>query len=209
MAARFRRPRGPVERLAAGLVAAAAAVAVLGVTQALLKSWVFLAAVALLTLAGAVRGPLPERTRAGRPASGLRLSLAEVDAMGDQDFGCALRDLLVRDGWTADRAGRQGGRAADVTGHHPRHGRIVLQAERTTVGAEVDVQVMHRAKGTAGPVHGADIAVVVTNGGLTRDAMAWGDQYGVHWIDRARLESWAAAGRPLHHLLPLPRRPLG
>ncbi|GAA1405022.1 hypothetical protein GCM10009639_51580 [Kitasatospora putterlickiae] len=149
-----------------------------------------------------------ERTRAERLA-GLRLSLAEVDAMGDQDFEYALRDLLVRDGWTADQVGRQGDQAADVIGHHPRHGRIVLQAKHTTVGAKVGVQVMYQVKGTAGPVHGADVAVVVTNGGLTRDAMAWGDQYGIHWIDRARLESWAAAGRPLHHLLPLPRRPLG
>ncbi|MFE6865061.1 restriction endonuclease [Kitasatospora sp. NPDC057692] len=208
MAARFRKPRGPVERLAAALVAAAVAVAVLGITQALLRSWVFLVAVALLTLAGAVCGPMLERTRTERLA-GLRLSLAEVDAMGDQDFEYALRDLLVRDGWTADQVGRQGDQAADVIGHHPRHGRIVLQAKHTTVGAKVGVQVMYQVKGTAGPVHGADVAVVVTNGGLTRDAMDWGDQYGVHWVDRARLESWAAAGRPLHHLLPLPRRPLG
>ncbi|WP_380280963.1 restriction endonuclease [Kitasatospora purpeofusca] len=208
MAARFRKPRGPVERLAAALVAAAVAVAVLGITQALLRSWVFLAAVALLTLAGAVCGPMLERTRTERLA-GLRLSLAEVDAMGDQDFEYALRDLLVRDGWTADQVGRQGDQAADVIGHHPRHGRIVLQAKHTTVGVKVGVQVMYQVKGTAGPVHGADVAVVVTNGGLTRDAMAWGDQYGVHWVDRDRLESWAAAGRPLHHLLPLPRRPLG
>ncbi|MET8699384.1 restriction endonuclease [Kitasatospora sp. NPDC004723] len=207
MAPPFRKPRGPVERLAAALVAAAVAVAVLGITQALLRSWVFLAAVAALALAGAVCGPMLERTRTERLA-GLRLSLAEVDAMGDQDFECALRDLLVRDGWTADQVGRQGDQAADVIGHHPRHGRIVLQAKHTTVGAKVGVQVMYQVKGTAGPVHGADVAVVVTNGGLTRDAMAWGDQYGVHWVDRARLESWAAVGRPLHHLLPLPRRPL-
>ncbi|MFF2656161.1 restriction endonuclease [Kitasatospora sp. NPDC058032] len=207
MALPFRKPRGPVERLAAALVAAAVAVAVLGITQALLRSWVFLAAVAALALAGAVCGPMLERTRTERLA-GLRLSLAEVDAMGDQDFEYALRDLLVRDGWTADQVGRQGDQAADVVGHHPRHGRIVLQAKHTTVGAKVGVQVMYQVKGTAGPVHGADVAVVVTNGGLTRDAMAWGDQYGVHWVDRARLESWAAVGRPLHHLLPLPRRPL-
>ncbi|MFE7192336.1 restriction endonuclease [Kitasatospora sp. NPDC057541] len=207
MAPPFRKPRGPVERLAAALVAAAVAVAVLGITQALLRSWVFLAVVAVLALAGAVCGPMLERTRTERLA-GLRLSLAEVDAMGDQDFEYALRDLLVRDGWTADQVGRQGDQAADVIGHHPRHGRIVLQAKHTTVGAKVGVQVMYQVKGTAGPVHGADVAVVVTNGALTRDAMAWGDQYGVHWVDRARLESWAAVGRPLHHLLPLPRRPL-
>ncbi|WP_327682429.1 restriction endonuclease [Kitasatospora sp. NBC_00458] len=208
MAARFRRPRGPVEQLAAALVGVAVAVAVLATAQALLRSWIFLAVVAVLALAAAACGPMLDRTRTERLA-GLRLSLAEVDAMGDQAFEFALRDLLVRDGWAADKVGRQGDRAADVIGLHPKHGRIVLQAKHTAVGAKVGVHVMYEVKGTAGPVHGADVAVVVTNGGLTRDAMAWGDEYGIHWVDRARLESWAARGLPLHHLLALPRRRLG
>ncbi len=137
----------------------------------------------------------------------LRLSLSGIDALGDQDFEYALRDLLVRDGWTARKVGQQGDQAADVIGQHPGLGRIVLQAKYTKVGAKVDSQVMYQVKGTAGPVHNADTAVVVTNGSLTRDARAWGDRHGIHWIDRDRLRQWAEHGIALHDLLRLPARP--
>ncbi|MFJ8210730.1 restriction endonuclease [Streptomyces sp. NPDC096033] len=65
---------------------------------------------------------------------------------------------------------------------------------------------MYEVNGTAGPVHGADHAVVVTNGSFTRDAMAWGDRHGVHWVDRDRLDQWAHEGKALHELLGLPAR---
>ncbi|CAL9332062.1 hypothetical protein SUDANB145_00086 [Streptomyces sp. enrichment culture] len=68
---------------------------------------------------------------------------------------------------------------------------------------------MYAVKGPAAPAHGADHAVVVTNGSFTRDAMAWGDRYGVHWVDRQRLRRRAEDGRALHELLGLPARPRG
>ncbi|WP_425575600.1 restriction endonuclease [Streptomyces gobitricini] len=135
------------------------------------------------------------------------MTLAEVDALSDVQFEFALRDLLIRDGWTARRVGQQGDQAADVIGQHPQYGRIVIQAKHTKVGAKVGSHVMYQVKGTAGPVHGANIAVVVTNGGFTRDAKHWGDQHHVHWIDRDRLHTWAQSGTPLRDLLRLhPRR---
>ncbi|MFJ2776804.1 MULTISPECIES: restriction endonuclease [unclassified Kitasatospora] len=202
----LRKPRGPVEHVAAAAVGVALAVLLLGAAQSLLRSWPFLAAVAVLALAAAARQPALDRARTERLAA-LRLTLAQVDALDDQAFEYALRDLLIRDGWSARKVGQQGDQAADVTGQHPSHGRIVLQAKHTRVGAKVGVHVMYEVKGTAGPVHGADIAVVVTNGTLTRDAMAWGDRHRIHWIDRPRLETWADRGTPLHDLLALPGRP--
>ncbi|MFF2898617.1 restriction endonuclease [Streptomyces sp. NPDC057966] len=124
----------------------------------------------------------------------------------DQEFEFALRDLLVRDGWTARQVGQKGDQAADVIGQHTQRGRIVLQAKHTTVGGKVDSKVMYQVKGTAGPVHRADIAVVVTNGGFTRDAKEWGERHQVHWVDRERLRQWAHDGVPLHTLLRLPAR---
>ena len=146
-----------------------------------------------------------ERLRATRLAS-LTITLAQIDMMGDQDFEFALRDLLIRDGWTARKVGQQGDQAADVIGEHPRWGRIVLQAKHTKVHAKVGSQVMYQVKGTASPVHGADAAVVVTNGSFTRDAAAWGDKHHIHWVDRDRLRPWAEHGVALHHLLRLPAR---
>ncbi|MFI8456151.1 restriction endonuclease [Kitasatospora sp. NPDC085464] len=204
-AVRVRRPRGAGERLGAALVAVAAAVLVVGVLQSLLRSWVFLAVVSAGCLLSAARGPALDRARTRRLAA-LRIPLATVDAMDDRAFEFALRDLLVRDGWSARQVGRHGDQAADVIGHHPRLGRIVLQAKHTRVAAKVGVHVMYQVKGTAGPAHGADVAVVVTNGGLTRDAKAWGDRHAVHWLDRARLAAWAEGGVPLEEVLRLRRR---
>ncbi|MFF4234044.1 restriction endonuclease [Streptomyces sp. NPDC001820] len=137
----------------------------------------------------------------------LRITLAEIDALDDQEFEIALRDLLVRDGWLARRVGQQGDQAADVIGQSTPLGRIVLQAKHTKVGGKVGSHVMYQVKGTAGPVHRADIAVVVTNGTFTRDAKAWGELHGIHWIDRDRLRAWAEHGTPLHRLLRFPQRP--
>ncbi len=66
---------------------------------------------------------------------------------------------------------------------------------------------MYEVNGTAGPVHRARHAVVVTNGTFTRDAMDWGERHGVHWVDRDRLRRWAENGMALHELLNLPARP--
>ncbi|WP_351229025.1 restriction endonuclease [Streptomyces sp. NPDC002133] len=139
----------------------------------------------------------------------LRITLARIDAMNDQDFEYALSDLLVRDGWTARRVGQQGDQAADVIGEHHRGGLIVLQAKHTKVGGKVGSHVMHQVKGAAGPVHRVDVAVVVTNGSFTRDAKIWGDRHQVHWVDRDWLRTWARNGTPLHDLLRLPDRPAG
>ncbi|CCA59357.1 MULTISPECIES: restriction endonuclease [Streptomyces] len=169
----------------------------------------------LLALAGlavaAVLAGLRVRDRLRRRADGerlarLRITLPELDTMGDQDFEYALRDLLVRDGWTARKVGGGGYQVADVIGVRPSLGRIVVQAKHTRVGGKVDSSVMYQVKGTAGPAHGADHAVVVTNGAFTRDAMAWGDRHGVRGVDRDRLHRWAHEGKTLHELLGLSAR---
>ncbi|WP_435848324.1 restriction endonuclease [Streptomyces decoyicus] len=109
--------------------------------------------------------------------------------------------MLTRDGWSARKVGSQGDQAADVIGQDQQRGRIVLQAKHTKVGGKVGSGVMYQVKDTAGPIHGADIAVVVTNGAFTRDAKAWGERHQVHWVDPDRLRTWAELGTPLHDLL--------
>ncbi|KAB8162891.1 restriction endonuclease [Streptomyces sp. 3MP-14] len=208
---RPRWPRGGGEWLAAALVAVALLTALVELAAAaaelLVRSWpVSLAAALGGSLCGgwrAWRGARAERERAAALAT-LRIRLDDLDAMGDKAFEFALRDLLIRDGWAARVVGRKGDQAADVIADQERRGRIVLQAKHTRVGNKVRSSVMYQVKGTAGPVHGADTAVVVTNADLTRDAKAWGDRHQVHWLDRERLRHWAELGTPLHAVLRLP-----
>ncbi|MGW2763157.1 restriction endonuclease [Streptomyces sp. NPDC001275] len=210
---RLRRPRGVAELVAAAVVALAGIVLVVRtaamVVGALKAAWPAL--LALVLLAGIVaawrimRATTMRRRERERLAT-LRITLAEFDAMDDRRFEYALRDLLVRDGWPARRVGGGGDQAADVIADRPQRGRIVVQAKHTRVGGKVGSSVMYAVKGTAGPVHKADHAVVVTNGAFTRDAMAWGDRHGVHWVDREKLRRWAEGGAALHDLLGLSAR---
>lgn len=210
---RLRAPRGRRERVAAAVVVLAVATmlvqAATGLWQAIVRGWPIAVAVAVMSLLAAawwqVRRIRLRRTQAELVAV-LRLPLDRIDSLGDAEFEFALRDLLIRDGWSAQRVGQAGDQAADVIGRHAQRGRIVLQAKHTTVGGKVDSKVMYQVKGTAGPVHKADVAVVVTNGGFTRDAKAWGERHQIHWVDRERLRQWAEDGVPLHTLLRLPAR---
>ncbi|MFF3129134.1 restriction endonuclease [Streptomyces sp. NPDC057908] len=207
----IRRPRGVAEYGAAALVAAAAVSLVVRllvwVGAVLVRWWPVVAVLALLGIAvGAWRAAAAARERTARAQrlSVLRFTLAEIDAMDDRQFEFALRDLLIRDGWSARQVGQQGDQAADVIAGHPTYGRIVVQAKHTKVAAKVGSQVMYQVKGTAGPVHRANSAVVVTNGSFTRDAREWGDRHTIGWADRERLRSWAELGVPLHQILQLP-----
>ncbi|MGQ5574474.1 restriction endonuclease [Streptomyces sp. SudanB148_2056] len=211
---RLRRPRGAVEVAWACVVGVAvlvlAARVVFHATAVLLDVWPVV--LALAVLAGAAAAWHTTRSiAAGRAAAQrlavLRVTLAELDAGDDRAFEETLRSLLIRDGWGARRVGGRGDQAADVIGEHARLGRLVVQAKHTTVGGKVGVRVMYEVNGTAGPVHRARHAVVVTNGTFTRDARDWGDQHGVHWVDRDRLRRWAENGVTLHELLGLPARP--
>ncbi|MET8700053.1 restriction endonuclease [Kitasatospora sp. NPDC004723] len=141
--------------MAAGVTALAVATLLAKAAIAGARYWpvlVVLAATALVVAAVCwVRRRSADRARAARGA-GLPLSLSGIDALDDQGFEFALRDLPVRDGWTARHVGRQGDQAADVTGRHPALGRIVLQAKHTTVGARISSPVMYQVKGAAGTV---------------------------------------------------------
>ncbi|WP_030565431.1 restriction endonuclease [Streptomyces aureocirculatus] len=210
---RLRRPHGTGESAAAAVIALAVLVMAARMATAavdvLTHAWPGLLALALLV--GAVAGWRIRQTAAVRlrdraRLAALHITLVEFDAMDDRHFEHALRDLLVRDGWSARRVGGSGDQAADVIGDHAGRGRIVVQAKHTRVGGKVGSSVMYAVKGTAGPAHRADHAVVVTNGSFARDAMAWGDRHAVHWVDRERLRRWAEDGAALHELLDLPAR---
>jgi restriction system protein len=178
--------------------------------------WVLVVVLMLAVLAGA--GWLYNRHQQARweavRAQGLRYGLAQLDALHHSRFEEAVRDLMRRDGCRdAVRVGGGGDLGADVKATDPSGRRWVIQCKHRRNGARgsavgtPDLQVLN---GTARPVHGADIAVIVTNGRVTAPAVAFAKQQRLHVVDRQTLGVWAAGSRPLWELLraiPPPRKP--
>ncbi|MEU3491234.1 restriction endonuclease [Streptomyces massasporeus] len=220
-----RRPRRPSKRqqqkdaqLIAFAVVAAAVIglAVIVVNWLLAHWWVLLIALVLAVLAGI--GWLSHRQQQARweavRAHGLRYGLSQLDALHHAKFEEAVRDLMRRDGCQdAQRVGGGGDLGADVKATDPLGRRWVIQCKHRRNGARgsavgtPDLQVLN---GTARPVHGADVAVIVTNGRVTRPAVQFAKQQRLHVVDRQTLAVWASGSLPLWELLravPPPRRP--
>ncbi|MFF3007001.1 restriction endonuclease [Kitasatospora sp. NPDC057940] len=144
--------------------------------------------------------------------TGLKYSLAQLDALHYRKFEYAVRDLMRRDGFRAERTGGGGDDACDVRAVDP-DGRIwavqVKHRRDGAAGKKIGVPVLQQVKGTAQPVHGATFALIVTNGGFSSKAIPWGKTHGIHLVDRHLLETWAAGGGLLWDLidnLPAPKR---
>jgi restriction system protein len=171
--------------------------------------WVLLVALVLAVLAGV--GWLYNRQQQARweavRAQGLRYALSELGALHYAKFEEAVRDLMRRDGCRdAQRVGGGGDLGADVKATDPLGRRWVIQCKHRRHGARgaavgtPDLQVLN---GTARPVHGADVAVIVTNGRVTAPAVDFARQQRLHVVDRQTLAVWASGSRPLWELLGL------
>jgi restriction system protein len=146
-------------------------------------------------------------------ARALRMRIAELDALDHRAFEFAIRDLMRRDGCQAEQLGGAGDNACDVRAVDPM-GRVwAIQCKHRRDGdrgSAVGVGVLQQVNGTARQVHGADVAVVLTNGRFSSKAIPWGAEHRIHLVDRRLLGEWAAGSRPLWDLLdriPPPRRP--
>ncbi|MFI5752565.1 restriction endonuclease [Streptomyces sp. NPDC051644] len=213
-----RRRQRADDRLIGILVAAALAVVLaVAVVNWLLAHWWILAAIGVLAvLAGG--GWLYQQQQKARweavRAQGLRYELSQLDALHHSQFEDAVRDLMRRDGCqNAVRVGGGGDLGADVKATDPygRHWVIQCKHRRNGLaGSAVGTPDLQVLNGTARQVHGADIAVIVTNGRVTAPAVAFAKQQRLHVIDRHTLGVWASGSRPLWELLravPPPRRP--
>ncbi|MGW0689395.1 restriction endonuclease [Streptomyces sp. NPDC002754] len=212
-----RRSRKRDERIAllgGGVVVAVGVV--MAAVRWLLGHWWLL--VLIVALASAVGGFWLQRGRQRAEwqrvrARSLRLRIAEMDALDHRAFEFAVRDLMRRDGCAAERIGGAGDDACDVRATDPA-GRIwAVQCKHRRDGdrgSAVGVGVLQQVNGTARQVHGADVAVVLTNGRFSSKAVPWGREHRIHLVDRRVLGEWAAGSRPLWELLdriPPPRRP--
>lgn len=213
-----RRRQRADDRLIGLLVAAALAVAlVVAVINWLLVHWWVLVVIgALAVLAGG--GWLYQKQQQARweavRAQGLRYGLAQLDALHHSRFEDAVRDLMRRDGCQdAIRVGGGGDLGADVKATDPFGRRWVIQCKHRRnglAGSAVGTPDLQVLNGTARQVHGADIAVIVTNGRVTAPAVDFAKQQRLHVVDRHTLGVWASGSRPLWELLravPPPRKP--
>ncbi|WP_455713372.1 restriction endonuclease [Streptomyces zhihengii] len=200
--------------LAGGALAVAVVVAV--VDWLLTNWWILIGLGVLAALAGG--GLLHQRQQSARweavRAQGLRYGLPQLDALHHTRFEEAVRDLMRRDGCRdAQRVGGGGDLGADVKATDPFGRRWVVQCKHRRdglAGSAVGTPDLQVLNGTARQVHGADIAVIVTNGRVTAPAVAFAQQQRLHVVDRHTLALWAAGSRPLWELLravPPPRRP--
>ncbi|MFD6329374.1 restriction endonuclease [Streptomyces niveus] len=217
-AAALRRRRRANDRLVFLLVVAALAVALMvAVVNWLLAHWWIMVVIgALAVLAGG--GWFYQRRQAARweavRVRGLRYGLDQLDALHHTQFEDAVRELMRRDGCpNAVRVGGGGDLGADVKATDPYGRRWVIQCKHRRAGlagsavGTPDLQVLN---GTARQIHGADVAVIVTNGRVTAPAVAFAKQQRLHVVDRHTLAAWASGSRPLWELLravPPPRRP--
>ncbi|MEV8597325.1 restriction endonuclease [Streptomyces sp. NPDC052012] len=211
-----RQQQRDVQLIAVAVVAAAVVSLVVMVVNWLLAHWwVLVVGAVLAVLAGG--GWLYNRQQQKRweavRARGLRYGLPQLDALHHTRFEDAVRDLMRRDGCgDAVRVGGRGDLGADVTATDPFGRRWVIQCKHRRDGARgsavgtPDLQVLN---GTARQVHGADVAVLVTNGRVTAPAVVFARQQRLHVVDRQTLGVWASGSRPLWELLravPPPRR---
>ncbi|GLX11585.1 restriction endonuclease [Microbispora sp. NBRC 16548] len=124
-------------------------------------------------------------------------------------FEFAVRDLMPRVGTNARHIGRRGYMAADVALDAHGH-RIVVQCTHTTTGGKVGAGVVYQVNGAGGPAHGADVAVIATNGSFTRGPRENAAEFRIHLISRQDLARWAADSESLQRLsrmtTPLRRR---
>ncbi|MEE1768355.1 restriction endonuclease [Streptomyces sp. JV185] len=214
---RGRRQRAN-DRLVGSLAAAVLAVAlVVAVVNWLLVHWWFLIAIGVLAvLAGGVlfhQKQQRARWEAVR-TQGLRYGLTQLDNLHHTRFEDAVRELMHRDGCQdAARVGGAGDLGADVKATDPYGRRWVIQCKHRRnglAGSAVGTPDLQVLNGTARQVHGADVAVIVTNGRVTAPAVTFAKQQRLHVVDRHTLGVWAAGSRPLWELLravPPPRKP--
>ncbi len=156
----------------------------------------------------------PRRSAERLSEAGLRYGLTQLDALHHSRFEDAVRDLMRRDGGQdAARVGGGGDLGADVKATDPYGRRWVIQCKHRRnglAGSAVGTPDLQVLNGTARQVHGADVAVIVTNGRVTKPAVAFAKQQHLHVVDRHTLAIWASGSRPLWELLravPPPRRP--
>ncbi|MFF1442246.1 restriction endonuclease [Streptomyces sp. NPDC058295] len=124
---------------------------------------------------------------------------AEVDPyeLDPYEFEEAIAELCRRDGCTeVEVVGGAGDLGADVVARTPDGRVLVIQCKRYSDTNRVGSQDMQRFGGTCFPVHGAEVAAVVTTGDFTAPAVEYASRCGIVCVDGEDLQLWQDAAGP-------------
>lgn len=184
-------------------------VSVAQLERRLLAHWWVMAVIgALAVLAGG--GRLYQKQQRARweavRAQGLRYGPAQLDALHHTRFEDTVRDLMRRDGCQdAVRVGGGGDLGTDVRATDPLRAALGIQCKKHRrnglAGSAVGTPDLQVLNGTARQVHGADVAVIVTNGRVTAPAVTFAKQQRLLVVDRHTLGAWASGSEPVWELL--------
>ncbi|WP_406005047.1 restriction endonuclease [Streptomyces sp. NBC_00637] len=127
------------------------------------------------------------------------IAYEEVDPyeLDPYEFEEAIAELCRRDGCTeVEVVGGAGDLGADVVARTPDGRVLVIQCKRYGDTHRVGSQDMQRFGGTCFPVHGAEVAAVVTTSDFTAPAVEYARQCGIVCVDGQDLRQWQDAAGP-------------
>ncbi|MEU6825460.1 restriction endonuclease [Streptomyces atriruber] len=145
-----------------------------------------------------------EQQAQGFLASPASTSLWQIHEMSHRQFERLVADLAARDGLKVER--RHGGPhdgGVDVLATTPGGRRLIFQCKHTTRAKPVGVAAVRELNGIAGPVHDADIAIVITNSTFSKPAEQFARQQDIILLSRWLLVRWATWGESLLDILEL------
>lgn len=117
--------------------------------------------------------------------------------MTARDFEEAIAFLCARDGCPEARAtGKAGDLGADVIATTPDGRRLVIQCKRYVPGNLVTGPDLQKFAGTCRTIHNADIAVLVTTSGFTKQAREMAAYAGIVLYGSDALGGWAGGTGP-------------
>jgi restriction system protein len=117
--------------------------------------------------------------------------------MSPTEFEHALAALCQRDGCRDVKVvGGAGDFGADVIATTPTGMRLVIQAKRYGYGGYVSGPDLQKFGGTCCAIHQADVAVVVTTAGFTKQAQQYAKLMGIKLFNGRDLEAWASSTGP-------------
>lgn len=207
MARRRRRSSGGG---AVGLLVLVVVVLVLGsvLLKALAAIWpvAVLAGVALVAWkVDAAKKRRAEIAEAGRIRAIRSREVGLYHQMSAREFEEAVGFLCRRDGCRdVQVTGGAGDFAADVTAITPNGLKLVVQCKRYASGNLVSGPDVQRVSGTYRVIHHANLAVVVTTSGFTRQAREMASRAGILLFDADALGGWASGTGPCPWALAMP-----
>ncbi|WP_345943605.1 restriction endonuclease [Streptomyces sp. SID8352] len=142
-------------------------------------------------------GAVADRPDPVAPAGGDAVTTVDHEALSPEAFERAIAGLCARDGCSAmEVVGGAGDLGADVLAVAPDGRRLVVQCKRYGGENKVGSEELQRFGGTCFTVHEADVAVLVTTGGITAPAAEYAERCGIVCVDGEGLRAWTEGTGP-------------